>query len=308
MGAKQITLLKEVSSDERHAHLAALQEEIALMQSLSHVNIVSYWGTEVSAKYLTIFMEYVPGGSIATMLKKFGPFNERLIRVYTAQVLSGLDYLHSHRIIHRDIKGANILVDHGGVCKLADFGASKRLELITNAAEQSLRGTPYWMAPEVIKQEPYGRQADIWSVGCTVIEMGMGDPLILNLNRRFPSCFTLLYQRKNQSFQLNFQKMEMNFSLFACHRIQGKDRMPAGSSNTHSAVLQTNQIPLLQRAETYPGMNLRRMVPSGHPPSGEAECGRGRKMLETRAWIITTLFHLSKVPVRTVSALTIMLV
>ena len=84
--------------------------------------------------------------------------------------------LYSHRIVHRDIKGGNILVDNNGICKLADFGASKRLDLLKNTAEQSLKGTPYWMAPEVIRQAGYGRQADIWSVGCTVIEMATGRP------------------------------------------------------------------------------------------------------------------------------------
>ena len=126
---------------------------------------------------LTIFMEYVSGGSVSALLHKFGNFNERVIRLYTEQILSGLDYLHSHRIMHRDIKGANILVDHAGICKLADFGASKRLDMLTNAeGDRSLKGTPYWMAPEVVKQTGHGRQADIWSVGCTIIEMATGKP------------------------------------------------------------------------------------------------------------------------------------
>ena len=158
------------------AHLNALQMEIHLMKGLDHDNIVRYWGTEVASNTLTIFMEYVPGGSLAAMLRRFGPFNQRLVSVYTTQLLRGLHYLHSHRIVHRDIKGGNILVDNNGVCKLADFGASKRLDLLKNTAEQSLKGTPYWMAPEVIRQAGYGRQADIWSVGCTVIEMATGRP------------------------------------------------------------------------------------------------------------------------------------
>ena len=92
-----------------------------------------------------------------------------------------MQYLHSNQIIHRDIKGANILVDDKGVIKLADFGASKKIEEIVAQAGAgdsvaSLKGTVYWMAPEVIKQSGYGRQADIWSVGCTVIEMATGRP------------------------------------------------------------------------------------------------------------------------------------
>lgn len=115
------------------------------------------------------------------LLKKFGPLANDVIKAYTKQILKGLKYLHDHSIIHRDIKGANILVGNDGVLKLSDFGASKRLEDLiygneTEKRRMSLRGTPNWMAPEVIKQEPYGRQADIWSLGCTVIEMATGSP------------------------------------------------------------------------------------------------------------------------------------
>ena len=180
MGAKQISLGPGAGINGGHSpatrgstgsgataspgetHIAALQMEIQLMKGLNHINIVRYFGTEVDFDTLTIFMEYVPGGSLAAMLRRFGPFNAKLVSVYTTQLLRGLHYLHSHRIVHRDIKGGNILVDNNGVCKLADFGASKRLDLLKNKVEQSLKGTPYWMAPEVIRQAGYGRQADIW--------------------------------------------------------------------------------------------------------------------------------------------------
>jgi hypothetical protein len=135
-------------------------------------------GTERSSGSLNIFLEYVPGGSIASLLAKFGSFRETVVRVYTRQILSGLAYLHGHGIAHRDIKGANILVDNTGLVKLADFGASRRIEdLVTmESGFKSVKGTPYWMAPEVIKQSGHGRQADIWSVACTVIEMATGKP------------------------------------------------------------------------------------------------------------------------------------
>jgi mitogen-activated protein kinase kinase kinase ANP1 len=95
-----------------------------------------------------------------------------LIRVYCQQILLGLEYLHSHQIIHRDIKGGNILVgthstpnSSAPIVKLADFGAATRLaNLSENCGPKSLHGSPYWMAPEVVKQTGHGRQADIWSV------------------------------------------------------------------------------------------------------------------------------------------------
>lgn len=98
------------------------------MRGLDHENIVRYYGTSQEEGVLNIFLEYVPGGSISSLLAKFGCFSEKVIRVYTRQILHGLDYLHRHKIVHRDIKCANILVDNNGVVKLADFGASKRLE------------------------------------------------------------------------------------------------------------------------------------------------------------------------------------
>ncbi|GJP72006.1 hypothetical protein CLOP_g2969 [Closterium sp. NIES-67] len=109
------------------------------------------------------------------MLEKFGAFSESLVRVYTRQLLLGLEYLHACRIVHRDIKGGNVLVDRDGVVKLVDFGAFKSFhEGTVGEGCKSIRGSVFWMAPEVIKGEGYGRRADIWSVGCTVIEMLTG--------------------------------------------------------------------------------------------------------------------------------------
>ena len=85
------------------------------------------------------------------MVHKFGKFGEGLVRAYTRQILVGLMYLHEHQIMHRDIKGANILISNDGIVKLADFGASKRItEMMTQNDCMSLKGTPYWMAPEVL--------------------------------------------------------------------------------------------------------------------------------------------------------------
>lgn len=103
--------------------------------------------------------------------------------------MSGVEYLHSKGIIHRDIKGANILVSDAGIAKLADFGCSKQLAgMCTASIEESMlaiRGSVPWMAPEVIKQSGHGRASDIWSVGATVIEMGTCVLLCL--------CFVLIY-------------------------------------------------------------------------------------------------------------------
>lgn len=101
---------------------------------------------ERTTTHLHIFLEFVPGGSIASLLARFGPFQEGVIRMYTRQILLGLDYLHQNRHMHRDIKGANILVDNNGVVKLADFGASKKIESLVTISDgyKSIKGTPYW--------------------------------------------------------------------------------------------------------------------------------------------------------------------
>ncbi|RLM73739.1 MAP3K epsilon protein kinase 1-like [Panicum miliaceum] len=153
------------------------QEDLNIIMNLNHKNIVKYLGSLKTKSHLHIILEYVENGSLANIIKpnKFGPFPESLVAVYIAQflhgqVLEGLVYLHEQGVIHRDIKGANILTTKEGLVKLADFGvATKLTEADINT--HSVVGTPYWMAPEVIEMSGVCAASDIWSVGCTVIEL-----------------------------------------------------------------------------------------------------------------------------------------
>ncbi|KAF1885251.1 hypothetical protein Lal_00029140 [Lupinus albus] len=148
------------------------QEDLNIIMNLNHKNIVKYLGSLKTKSHLHIILEYVENGSLANIIKpnKFGPFPESLVAVYIAQVLEGLVYLHEQGVIHRDIKGANILTTKEGLVKLADFGvATKLTEADVNT--HSVVGTPYWMAPEVIEMSGVCAASDIWSVGCTVIEL-----------------------------------------------------------------------------------------------------------------------------------------
>ncbi|KAK2021605.1 Pkinase-domain-containing protein [Colletotrichum zoysiae] len=161
--------------------IEALKREISLLRDLRHPNIVQYLGCSSSSEYLNIFLEYVPGGSVQTMLNSYGALPEPLVRSFVRQILTGLSYLHDREIIHRDIKGANILVDNKGTIKISDFGISKKLEATNilsgannNKHRPSLQGSVFWMAPEVVKQTSYTRKADIWSLGCLVVEMMTG--------------------------------------------------------------------------------------------------------------------------------------
>eukprot|EP01065_Artemidia_motanka_P045750 TRINITY_DN6785_c0_g1_i2.p1 TRINITY_DN6785_c0_g1~~TRINITY_DN6785_c0_g1_i2.p1 ORF type:complete len:1144 (+),score=248.05 TRINITY_DN6785_c0_g1_i2:121-3552(+) len=155
--------------------LRRLLQEIKLLQTLQNPNIVRYVGIERRELTVCIIMEFVPGGSILHILRKFGALSERVTLRYTSQLLCGMDCIHSRGIMHRDIKGANVMVDQWGTVKLADFGNARQLH-DGAAGPHSLSGTPYWMAPEVIRQSEYGLPADVWSLGATVIEMATAKP------------------------------------------------------------------------------------------------------------------------------------
>ncbi|CAH1249907.1 MAP3K2 [Branchiostoma lanceolatum] len=172
-----LTPLKQVHLDPKNVEASkqevkALECEIQLLKNLQHERIVQYYGCIQDENRLCIFMEYMPGGSVKDQIRQYGALTENVTRKYTRQILEGILYLHSNMIVHRDIKGANILRDSSGNVKLGDFGASKRIQTICSATGmRTVTGTPYWMSPEVINGEGYGRKADIWSIGCTVVEM-----------------------------------------------------------------------------------------------------------------------------------------
>ncbi|KAM6556713.1 hypothetical protein CsatB_003732 [Cannabis sativa] len=170
---KEVTLFSDDAKSRESAQ--QLGQEIALLSRLQHPNIVQYYGSETVDDKLYIYLEYVSGGSIYKLLQDYGQFGEVAIRSYTQQILSGLAYLHAKNTVHRDIKGANILVDPNGRVKLADFGMAKHIT--GEYCPLSFKGSPYWMAPEVFNNSIGCNLAvDIWSLGCTVLEMATTKP------------------------------------------------------------------------------------------------------------------------------------
>ncbi|KAJ8602178.1 hypothetical protein CTAYLR_003500 [Chrysophaeum taylorii] len=181
----------KVMHTESEEERGVMMREISMVRRLRHPNIVRYHGMEIDGPRLHLFLEYAHGGSLRQLTKTVGALDRVSTRRFTAQILAGLIYLHSHGIAHRDIKGANVLLasvaspsqDYGSlVAKLADFGSSKYVVEATKVASLSgLKGTPHWMAPEVIRGQLCDgsledwTSADVWSVGCTVAEMLTGD-------------------------------------------------------------------------------------------------------------------------------------
>ncbi|KAI0035206.1 hypothetical protein K488DRAFT_76773 [Vararia minispora EC-137] len=156
--------------------IGQIMSEIDLLKNLNHPNIVKYKGFVKTREFLYIILEFCENGSLHNICKRFGKFPENLVAVYISQVLEGLVYLHDQGVIHRDIKGANILTTKDGAVKLADFGVASNTTAAGAASDDAVVGSPYWMAPEVIEQSGATTASDIWSVGCTVIELLEGRP------------------------------------------------------------------------------------------------------------------------------------
>ncbi|XP_073780263.1 mitogen-activated protein kinase kinase kinase kinase 5 isoform X4 [Danio rerio] len=161
-----------------------IQQEIVMVKSCTHRNIVAYYGSYIRMNKLWICMEYCGGGSLQDIYHVTGPLSELQIAYICREMLQGLDYLHGQKKIHRDIKGANILLNDHGEVKLADFGISAQITA-TLARRMSFIGTPYWMAPEVAAVEikgGYNELCDIWSVGITAIELAELQPPLFDVH------------------------------------------------------------------------------------------------------------------------------
>eukprot|EP01061_Rhynchopus_euleeides_P008821 TRINITY_DN1798_c1_g1_i2.p1 TRINITY_DN1798_c1_g1~~TRINITY_DN1798_c1_g1_i2.p1 ORF type:complete len:746 (+),score=252.35 TRINITY_DN1798_c1_g1_i2:678-2915(+) len=183
----ELVAVKRLRKSTTDFEISCLIREIEILSRLSHGNIVKYIGAQMTDQHFDVLLEFVPGGSIASLIKKFGALDESVTRNYLVQILAGLRYLHDNHVVHMDIKGANILVTSEGKCRLTDFGASKTRSSSTPASPQAASpydiaqrvtgpfcGTPLYMAPEVAREAVYTAKSDVWSLGCTLIEMCSG--------------------------------------------------------------------------------------------------------------------------------------
>lgn len=173
-----IIAVKKIKLD-LNQNVEELMVEINLLKILNHKNIVKYFGYKKTPSYLNIYLEYCLGNSLRTVYKN-SPLTEEKIIYYTKSILNGLNYLHSQGVVHRDVKAANVLINHNFEIKLADFGVATK---ISKNNHFTLVGTPNWMAPEsIIGGEGLCTASDIWSLGATIIELFTTHPPYHNLN------------------------------------------------------------------------------------------------------------------------------
>jgi serine/threonine protein kinase len=210
----RIMALKEVEFHDKE-DAPKLVQEISLLASLKHPNIVSYLGSRIEGQRMEkicIFTEWLPGGSLKSVIKSFNNLPISVVRLYTTHILCGLKYLHECGVAHRDLKCENVLISDNGMAKLADFGQARRKQVMKSSNfngdmigggdhldTPAIIGTPYFMAPEVIKQEKGHDEllADIWSLGGTILEMATSNPPWSDKNfRTIPQLF--LYVSKHE--------------------------------------------------------------------------------------------------------------
>ncbi|KAL0080936.1 kinase-like domain-containing protein [Phycomyces blakesleeanus] len=206
-----------------------MMKEVSLLQTLSHTNVIQYLGFIRTEEHLNIVLEFAENGSLMSTSKAFGAFPEKLVASFCVKILSGLEYLHANEVVHCDLKAANILTTKTGDVKLTDFGVSLNLK-IKGADAGTVSGTPNWMAPEVIELKGASTKADIWSLGCTLVELVTGKPPYSDLIAM--SAMFRIVEDEYPPLPENVS-MEMQDFLVCCFQKDPKDRPTASQLKEH---------------------------------------------------------------------------
>lgn len=239
-----------VKSAESEAGLQFLENEANILESLDSPHIVKCIGKEICGGgkngVKNLFMEYMAGGSLADIAEQFGgKLDEMVIRLYTKEILLGLKYLHENGIVHSDLKCKNVLLSSSGDVKLADFGCSKRTKepkakpsAKNIAGISGIAGSPLWMAPEMLRKERVDFASDIWSLGCTIIEMGTGKlPWAGEISNPVSAVLRIACSNDKPNFPTNFSEEGLDF-LGKCLERDPRKRWKAEELLNHPFILE----------------------------------------------------------------------
>ncbi|MBA0867006.1 hypothetical protein Goshw_026398, partial [Gossypium schwendimanii] len=219
----------------------SLRKEQRILSTLSCPHVVGYKGCDISSEngklLYNLFLEYAPSGTVMDAIQKHGGYlEEATVRSYTRGILLGLEFLHSRGIVHCDIKGQNVLVTDDGV-KIADLGCARRADEASSAA-WSIAGTPVYMAPEVARGEQQGCSADVWALGCTVIEMAAGRSPWPDVSDPVSALYRIGFSSDVPEIPTNISKLAQDF-LSKCLRRDPADRWSAAQLLSHDFIAES---------------------------------------------------------------------
>ncbi|KAI8882114.1 kinase-like protein, partial [Backusella circina FSU 941] len=255
----EVVAIKRIKFEDENLY-PDIMAKVNILKTLSHSNIVKYIGFIPSDQYVYLVLEYAENGSLMSTLKAFGAFPEKLVASFCIKILKGLNYLHINQVVHCDLKAANILTTKTGDVKLTDFGVSLNLK-IKGVDADTISGTPNWMAPEVIELKGATTKSDIWSLGCTLIELVTGKP---PYNDMLPMSAMFRIVEDDYPPLPNNISEEMHDFLLKCFQKNPDDRASSADLLQHPWILK-NQKPV-QPKKRDPKKKMKKIKDNSSPP------------------------------------------